>query len=75
MIVYCSLELFALPLHQIEAFSTNEHELSQVQKSLRDCFMEAKHDAQREVARFSDDRVKLYGHVSWPDDTVGTPIN
>ncbi len=32
-------------------------------RSLKEKFTEVKHDAQREVARFSDERVKLYSQI------------
>ncbi len=47
----------------MEKFESHQRDLAQSLRSLREKFTEAKHDAQREVARFSDERVKLYGHL------------
>lgn len=41
---------------QIETFQSNEVELKSQQRILRDKFTEIKHDAQREIAKMSEDR-------------------
>ena len=48
---------------QIESFQSNELSITQAMKVVREGFTEAKHEAQREVARFSDERLRLHGQV------------
>lgn len=48
---------------QIESFQSNERSIAQAMRVVRENFTEAKHEAQREVARFSDERARLYGQV------------
>ena len=48
---------------QIESFQTNERDLTQALRVVRESFTEAKHEAQREVARFSEERARLQGQV------------
>ena len=45
---------------QIENFQSNEVELKSQQRILRDKFTEIKHDAQREIAKMSEDRREVF---------------
>ena len=48
---------------QIESFQNNEREVSHALRVVRESFTEAKHEALREVARFSEERAQLHGQV------------
>ena len=48
---------------QIESFQSNERDVSHALRVVRESFTEAKHEAQREVARFSEERARLHGQV------------
>lgn len=48
---------------QIESFQGNERDVTQALRVVKESFTEAKHEAQREVARFSEERARLQGQV------------
>ena len=61
---------------QVESYQDNELSIAQAMKVLRESFTEAKHEAQREVARFSDERLRLYTQVGtgWIVESSATII-
>ena len=50
--------------NQIETFQSTERELGLSLRTLRENFTSTKHSSQKEIAKFSDDRIRQHRQVS-----------
>ena len=49
---------------QVERFQTSMQALQAKLKSLKEQYTQSKHEAQRDLAKFSDERVSLFAQIS-----------
>lgn len=62
--VVCSSDLLLIYPTQVEHFQAGMQAQQARLKSLREQYTQSKHEAQRDLAKFSDERVTLYAHIS-----------
>ena len=60
----CSSELLLICPTQVEHFQAGMQAQQAKLKSLKEQYTQSKHEAQRDLAKFSDERVTLYAHIS-----------
>ena len=65
MVMYCLWTCIPYFTKQLEQCQNKEKALHQSLKTLKDTFTELKHDTQRDVTRFTDERVKLFEQVNF----------